>query len=550
MLGARWINVAFLLAIIVFANRLAAGTAKPQGLKLPAQMSSSKMIVRFDDQTHAPSVITRRERNDSLALIPESAFRLELDKLEGTSVPAGLAETRPSVIIDARQCEIVAAEQTESADRSLLRKIVYHSLHGEISVEYRLGPDDHFFQKSIRFTPAFPEAYLLRRVCVDQYRFAETPENLVSFRHGRCVTHFVRRQSTGFFFGVQVPIEVNVPDPSGSIELYYDANYRYPSKATYAAETVFWGVYLRTGVFAPAVPSRIDECDNSTAPPDLGESAAMLAMVRRLIPPRPVAVAVNYNCWEGGLSRNGYGSGATEADVANDQRILAAAKEQFGSFLTYTTMPWGGMARDMPTLGRDAHQPLSSPLQQELIQWARRQQIKLGTWAPMKGICPWEGLFRYCPEYPSWFGRHEGMQYNCPASRSFMEWYTRLLVVLIRRDRYDGFGLDEHGPSPRTGLPCSSSDHDHLPGDASYGYFVARRELHQTLRREFGPDFVLEDSRPTMDTGVWDTLYADYCFTLSENKNPGGDEVRYRSRVRHFYHFFPSHIDQVFLRFP
>jgi hypothetical protein len=341
---------------------------------------------------------------------------------------------------------------------------------------------------------------------------------------------------------------VNVKDPAASIELCYDANYRYPAKETYQAEPVFWGVYRRTGTFAPAVPAMIDECRNATVPPDLGESGAMLAMVQRLTHPLPSAVTVNYNSWEGKLSRNGYGTSASPADVAQDKKVLSLAKRQFGEFYSHTTIPWGGMGYDMPSLGPDTREPLASPLQREMLAWAGEQKIRLHTWAPMKSICPWLGVHRYCPDHSPWWGQHEDVQYNCPANRQYMEWFTRLLVALIRRDQYGGYALDEGAPYPRTGLPCSATNHDHLPGDASYGYFVARRDLFRTLHREFGPDFHLEAARPNMDAGVWDALYTDYVFTLSESEKLGGDEIRYRSRVRHFYHFVPSHIDLVYFR--
>ncbi len=129
-----------------------------------------------------------------------------------------------------------------------------------------------------------------------------------------------------------------------------------------------------------------------------------------------------------------------------------------------------------------------------------------------------------------------------------MEWFTRLLVALVRRDGYGGYALDEGPPYPRTGLPCDAEGHDHLPGDAGYGYFVARRQLFQTLRKEFGPDFHLEAARPNMDAGIWDARYVDSVFTLSENACETGDDIRYRSRIRHFYHFVPSYLDQLYFR--
>jgi hypothetical protein len=71
---------------------LAAETPTPEAAPLPAEMASSKLSVQFDPQTQEPRTILNREAKDSLTLVPESAFRLELDKLEGTIVPAELAQ--------------------------------------------------------------------------------------------------------------------------------------------------------------------------------------------------------------------------------------------------------------------------------------------------------------------------------------------------------------------------------------------------------------------------------------------------------------------------
>ena len=117
---------------------------------------------------HEPRVIVHRQANDSLTLVPESAFRLELDKLQGTDVPPELASQSPTVIVDARQCRIIRAEQKCLRDEGFARTVCYSSPFGTIDVEYTLGAGDHFFQKRIFFTPAFSESYLLRRVSGQQ----------------------------------------------------------------------------------------------------------------------------------------------------------------------------------------------------------------------------------------------------------------------------------------------------------------------------------------------------------------------------------------------
>ena len=82
-------------------------TPTPEVAALPAEMVSSKLSVQFDAQTHRARTIVNRESNDTLTLVPESAFRLEMDKLEGTAVPAEFAQQRPAVTVDARDCQII-----------------------------------------------------------------------------------------------------------------------------------------------------------------------------------------------------------------------------------------------------------------------------------------------------------------------------------------------------------------------------------------------------------------------------------------------------------
>lgn len=284
----------------------------------------------------------------------------------------------------------------------------------------------------------------------------------------------------------------------------------------------------------------------------------MLAMVRRLTDPlREMTVMYEEGVppREFRLSRKGYAAGGeSRAEFEQDKRALSLAQEQFGEFCVLTQVPWGGMAYEMPKLGPDAQEPPASAMQREMIDWCRERKIRLHTWSPMKAVYPWDngdegpGVRCFCPNHKPWWGLAGDVEYNCPANREYMAWFTQLLVRLFRRDGYGGYMLDEFLPHPRTGLPCSATGHDHLPGDASYGYFVARRELCQTLRREFGQGFFLEARRPNQDAGVWDALYLDGFFTLSEDRKGGGDEIRYRSRVRHYYHFIPSTMDMHYFR--
>ena len=192
------------------------------------------MRVYFDSDSGEPNRIENLLTGNSITLVPESAFILDTNV--GT--------------INATGCTL---ESVTKQDTELVS--LYTCADGNVTVTYSLGTEDNFLLKNILFEPS-PTfgAYMLEQVCVQKFQFVDVPSSWVQFRHGTCNTHFIR-DPNAFFFGVQVPVYETLGGISGSIELGYTANYRFPSGSVYEAETGFWGVYELTGTEAPPVPA-------------------------------------------------------------------------------------------------------------------------------------------------------------------------------------------------------------------------------------------------------------------------------------------------------
>lgn len=529
--GQRFQNVkkACRVWLVVYLSVLGSAGCAATGVT----MESSRMRVSFDVATGEPKQIVNLLTGNSLALRPKSAFILEMDV----------------ATIDARDCTLVSREQQGSKLTS-----VYSSREGNITVTYSLGPDDHFVQKSIRFEPSFAGAYVVRNVCVAKFRFSPVPSNLISFRHGTSVTHFVRGPQA-FFFGVQVPVYEKLDNINGSIELGYPANYRYPAGSACEAEKSFWGVYKPQGTCAPKVPEMFKECRQSTIPPDVAESDAMIKMVQKVAETTRTSIAASFNGWDFDLLKNGF---RTPAKIEEAKDTLGKLKSWLGDvdFTVSLATTWGGMCYEMNDVNETDTEPPASPEMLDFTAWCKANGIKLENWEPLKGIHPWFSLNRYCDDYVPWRGDcdvncgsgYGDGGYNCPANRAFMAWLTNMIIKNCRHSRAYGFALDEAGPHPRTALPCRATGHDHEPGDAAYGYFCARRELFHVLRKEFGPEFLLWAGRPQQDAGIWDMLYLDGVMTLSEVGPGDGDTIRQWARIRYYYHFMPSYIDQATLK--
>jgi len=529
-------------------------------------MKSTKLEVRFDAKTHEPTELVNLETGDPLGLVPDAAFRLEFYRI-GKDI-ATLAEDIKQekavlVALDSRTCQVTSCTQTTSPDGAAIRTTVYDGAQGKVTVTYSMGPDDHFIQKAIRFDPSFSEPYLLWRVEAQRFRLRDKPKEYVPFVHGCCLTHFLRGEKSGFFVGVQVPTLVPLFDENrkalplpaelrlqddGANSLAYNVNFCFAAKESYASEKAFWGCYRLTGTLVPNAPSNVSQGRGgsidrqSPIPPDMGESEAMLAMVRKLAPPPPPGIRVTLNGWDSGLTQTGYGLDVDPKRIEQDEAILTVAKRSLGTFEVTLGGTWGGLDHEVAKLTPEDVDPPETPGATRMLDWARSQDIGINLWTTHSGPNPWTRLNSFCPNYVAW--QNGGS--TCPANREYMSWHIRLVTSLIHRG-YSSYAEDEHFVLQGE-VNCNSTAHDHLPGNCNYGWFRLRHELYQALRQEFGDQFPIHGYRPQMDLGIWECLPVTNVFTLHDAVPIGGDRIRNWSRIRHYYHFFPSYMDQALIK--
>jgi hypothetical protein len=448
----------------------------------------------------------------------------------------------------------VQAKLLEADDHCL--QVHYASDLFEVEVAYTLQQERHFLHQQVCFRPRFEGPYLVRRIVLQQFGLPGDAAALVPFQHGQCRTYFLRQQAGGFMFGVMVPVLDEEQDDLGHIVLGYPVNYRFEAAEDCVAETLFWGAYRLTGRRAPPVAERVKECVQSTRPPDHGESEAMLAMVKTMLerPWRGPVVAVN-----GCMNKTTLDPYDEEhrASVEADKQFFIRAQDMLGECIIQTYPTWAGAQVAVHGLtSRDTRLP-EMPVRDEFLQWSAANGFRVCSYTPLKGPFPWNfcgrELFVYCRDRPEWQGQCDDPKcsnrpYNCPVNRPYMRWLTQVLTDDLRRHPQIGeWVLDESLPAPRYRLPCTKTGHDHLPGDAAYGYFLARRNLFRTIGREF-PGIVLNGERPNMDAGIWDALYLDSLFTLSEMADGvNSDMRRCWSRIRHYYHFVPASLDEALI---
>jgi len=494
-------------------------------------MRSRVLGVGFDPETREINSLANLATRERISLNPQSSFRMALDDGE----------------IASSEC-IVEREESNSVSR----RVTYRTERFEVATTYALNPDQHFLEKRLVVRPLTEESYLIRRIDLGTFGVESPGYGLVPFQHGQCRTYFLRGRKSGFMFGVQVPVLDQEQSDTRNITLGYPVNYRFGPRETYEAEVLFWGTYRLEGRAAPSVPVRIKESVQSPVPPDLGESRAMLEMVNARLPKRREGIVVAVNGCQLKATLDPYDEDHS-ASVDEDERIFERAREYFGECIVQPHPTWAGAQVAASELGsKDSRLP-EMPVCDAFLDWAASLGLSVGSYVPLKGPFPWnfEGrrLYTYAPDRPDWLAVNPGYTkhgYNCPVNRPFMAWLGRVITDDVRRHpQIAEFMEDEAPPAPRYTLRCESTQHDHLPGDVSYGYFLARRRLFEEVRKA-RPSIILNGERPQMDCGIWDSLYLDSLFTLSEMlENVGSDDIRTSSRIRHFYHFVPPSMDEV-----
>jgi hypothetical protein len=448
--------------------------------------------------------------------------------------------------------EIAARDCRSGKVRSTRTNLAIDYTHPRflVSVRYELQPEDHFLQKRITVKSLRPGSFIIKRFAVHRWR-KSAPE--IVFQHGQCLTFFLRRERGGFFHGVEAPFGIRPSEGAESVELAYPVNMVFPAGSAYHAETAYWGVYRLTGKLAPPVPKRIDECDLAGVQPDEGESDAMLRMVEKLSPPPRKSITVSYNGFQGGLSFADYTDPGAAEDARHDVETGKDLVAMLGDCYAQPATPWFGAFRQAHRLTSNDKRLPPSPLRERVLADLGRMGLKPMLWTCWKSVNGWirPHIGAYASDRPDW---QANWLENCPANTEYVEWMSSLVVDDARRG-FTGYIVDEAGLKPfRYTLQCESAGHGHLPGDVAYPYFYRRREFYRRLRQTFGDSFELQAQRPQMDAGIWDAVYLNSLFTLSESGTSlphqlsQADRLREWSRVRRQYTFVPSYMDQVLVQ--
>ena len=446
-------------------------------------------------------------------------------------------------------------DSAEINDRNCQRTSLRETPHGleasyahpgfEVKVSYELRPPDHFLEKRVRIRHLGVRSFAIKRFSLGAWVAGGPSGTVTPFQHGQCVTYFLRQQKGGFLFGVRTPFEEIFPADAKRLDLAYPVNMIFNPGATYEAETAYWGVYRLTGRFAPKAPPKIKESVLSQVLPDLGESEAMLKMVRKLAPPRGGMTLV-YNGYQGGLYLGDYGEPAGMAQAEQDVETLRLVNEMLGRCIVQPAGPFFGAFREALQLTPKDQRLEAPPARQKLVDWINANGMTAMHWACLKAVHGWlePRLGPYCPDHPAWQADEHA---NCAANPAYMEWFTKIVIEDIKKG-YSGFVSDEPPPGLRYQLRCEKPNHQHLAGDVSYAYFYSRREFFKKLRQTFGDHFELQGQRPHMDAGIWDAIYLNSVFTFLEDPGLKAETFRLWSRMRRHYSFVPSYMDQIMVQ--
>lgn len=503
-------------------------------------MRSDVLEAVFDTASFEITSLSNLATSEKIALLPMESFRIGLES--------------------GRICASECARTLLAPEKNAIC-VEYLSDAGRVEVSYTFAPRGHFIQKRLIFRPRHHEACLIRRLDLQVFGLPGFDGVLVPFQHGQCRTYFLRTTMSSFMFGIQVPVLDAEQNDTARLVIGHDVNYRLLPGEEFKAEILFWGTCRLAGRLAPPVPRVIKECFQSERPLDLGESGAMLELVKGRMEHKPAPPVVSFNGCQNNTSLDPYDE-AHAAGVEQDREIAFRAKTMLGKFHFQPNSTWAGAHHAVHNLKSTDTAIPEMPVRKAFFNWARQEGMTTGIMVNIRGAGhyaypPPHELPGYCADKPEWRGvlpgkpvkiRGRDLVFNCPANRPFIDWLIRILVDDIRRSRHGIFLQDDSLPAPRCRLVCNSDSHDHLPGDASYGAFISSRRLFQALRREF-PDLVLNGERPQQDWGIWGALYLDSLFTMSEmiyDKTSDADMIiRTWSRIRHYYHFVPPSMDEV-----
>ena len=92
---------------------------------------------------------------------------------------------------------------------------------------------------SLVIRPRREGPFLIREIAFQRYALHGDRLEFVPFRHGQCVTYFMRMQRGSFISGIRVPVVGDVQAKASDFEPSYPVNYRWPG-GPYRSETFYW----------------------------------------------------------------------------------------------------------------------------------------------------------------------------------------------------------------------------------------------------------------------------------------------------------------------
>jgi hypothetical protein len=455
------------------------------------------------------------------------------------------------------QLQWVQKKSTESVEAS------YHAGGHSVVATYKLGAKNHFLEKFLVVSCTSPSR--LKTLVVSKLGFSGTALRFFRYPYQENLTYFGRAERGGVFLGLELPFDATYLDEDEFVTLAYHPSLKVNANQPLPSEPMYLGAYKRS-------PGDLDESDN----PLQSESEAMVRMTSSIIgPPRHglVPMACGWHCE---MEHSTY---RTEAQVEADLRSIDFLAECGVDWLS-DSHPWSGETEKMNALRQGDHYEVG-PLVKRFLEYARKKKVNVIFWPTMNttGFSWSEGARPFRPDRPDWLmfasarGESLGKEFrsgnfctetdngNCIANEPFFEWLMGVQLDAMRTGYFSGWVMDGDffgGAGMVLPVNCSSSGHDHLPGDSNYACERALTRMMSEIRGEFPRTYVGPMCRPSMDLGIWSNRLADAVFTLDEFGSPEpltglsdqplnvvmGDKARKWSRMRVHRHFFPHYVDQ------
>lgn len=440
-------------------------------------------------------------------------------------------------------------------------EVTYRGKEGSVVATYKLGKDNHFFEKHLVINIATP--YRLKSLVVSRLSLSGPELRFVKYPHQKSVTYFGRSTKGGVFMGVELPFDESRLEVGGTVTLGYRPSLNARANEGLQSEPIYVGVYQRRS--------------RETGQPDLplpSESEAMVRMTSTFIgPPRHGLVPMACGWW----CEMEHQTYQTEGQVEGDMRsidFLAACGVNWVS----DNHPWSGEIDKMNAMRQgDHYEP--GPLVKKLLKHAQEKRVNVIFWPTMNNTDPWwkDKGQPFRSDRPDWVMFPQGtaltgkaltglvfkefVKGNCIANRPFFDWLMGLHLDGMRTGYFPGWIMDGDffgGGGIVIPVNCPSEQHDHLPGDSNYACERALSRMMAMIRQDTPEAFIGPMCRPSMDLGIWSNRFADSVFTLDEfglpEPLPGlsgqpinvvmGDKARRWSRIRVHHHFFPHYLDQ------